>query len=265
MRRDSAAAAGRAPQPGRRRSVESCAGSYRSPGGRPRGHNVLCGDHPAAASLRVGPRPVEGGRWSAHRGLRRGTLLGSFPGGWLAARYGPKRATITGLVLMSVSGLAFGFGKHIEVLDAARFVQGVGSVQRDGSAELVGRRVLRGPRKADRLGDRSAILGVVLGPALGGVAVVLNPEIVFSGVTLLGLGLCWWASTIPAPSPGESRERLGARHVFSRPLLMAFCLVCFRLSSQGWSRSWCRCDSTNWERQVCLSVPHSCWRGSSRR
>jgi MFS family permease len=155
-----------------------------------------------------------------------GTLLGSFPGGWLAARYGPKRATITGLVLMSVSGLAFGCGKHIAVLDAARFVQGVGGAfswtgvlswlvveSSGGRGKLIGSAIA------------SAILGVVLGPALGGVAVVLNPEVVFSGVTLLGLGLCWWASTIPAPSPGESRRRLGARQVFSRPLLMAFCLV----------------------------------------
>ena len=155
-----------------------------------------------------------------------GTLLGSFPGGWLAAKYGPKRATITGLVLLSVSGLAFGLGKQIAVLDSARFVQGLGGAfswtgvlswlvveSSGGRGKLIGSAIA------------SAIIGVVLGPALGGVAVVLSPEVVFSGVALLGVALCWWASTIPAPTRAERRQRPSARLVFSRPLLMAFCLV----------------------------------------
>jgi MFS family permease len=155
-----------------------------------------------------------------------GTLLGSFPGGWLAARYGPKRATITGLVLMSASGLAFGLGKHIAVLDAARFVQGVGGAfSWTGVLSWLVAEASGGRGKLIGSAIASAILGVVLGPALGGVAVVLSPEIVFSGVTLLGVGLCWWASTISAPSPGERRRRLDARQFFGRPLLMAFCLV----------------------------------------
>jgi MFS family permease len=155
-----------------------------------------------------------------------GTLLGSFPGGWLAARYGPKRATITGLVLLSVSGLAFGFGQQIAVLDGARFLQGVGGAfswtgvlswlvlaSSGGRGRLIGSAIA------------SAITGVVLGPALGGVAVVLSPEIVFSGVALLGAALCWWASTIPAPRRAERTRPMSAKLVLYRPLLVAFCLV----------------------------------------
>ena len=155
-----------------------------------------------------------------------GTLVGSFPAGWFAARYGPKRATITGLVLLSVSGLFFGFGKHIAVLDAARFLQGVGGAfswtgvlswlvaeSSEGRGKLIGSAIA------------SAIIGVILGPALGGVAVALSPEVVFSGVALLGLGLCWWASTIAGPPPAERHGSLNRGLVFKPSVLIAICLV----------------------------------------
>src|SRR5690242_19735975 len=138
-----------------------------------------------------------------------GTLVGSFPAGWFAARLGSKRATTTGLVLLSVSGLFFGFGKHIAILDAARFLQGVGGAfswtgvlswlvaeSSEGRGRLIGSAIA------------SAIVGVILGPALGGVAVALSPEVVFTGVALVGVGLCWWTSTIAAPPPAERRGSL---------------------------------------------------------
>src|SRR3954466_14250906 len=55
-----------------------------------------------------------------------GTLVGSLPAGWLIARAGVKATVLTGLALMSLAGLAFAFGDTIGVLDAARFLQGVG-------------------------------------------------------------------------------------------------------------------------------------------
>jgi MFS family permease len=155
-----------------------------------------------------------------------GTLLASFPGGWFAARYGPKRATIAGLVLLSASGLVFGFGRHIAVLDIARFVQGVGGAftwtgvltwlvvaSSGGRGKLIGSAIA------------SAITGVILGPALGGAAVVLSPEVVFSGVAVAGAALCWWASTIPAPALREAPQSLSPKVILRRPLLLAFGLV----------------------------------------
>src|SRR5262245_51291294 len=155
-----------------------------------------------------------------------GTLPGSFPGGWFAARYGPKHTTITGLILMSISGLAFGFGQHIALLDAARFVQGVGGAfswtgvlswliveSSGGRGKLIGSAIA------------SAITGVVLGPALGGVAVVLSPEVEFSGVAVVGAVLCWWASAIRAPARRERRRPFGAGLLLHPQLLIAFCLV----------------------------------------
>src|SRR3954447_16812554 len=55
-----------------------------------------------------------------------GTLLGSLPAGWLAARIGVRKTVLTGLGMMIVSSVAFGFAHSVAVLDIARFVQGVG-------------------------------------------------------------------------------------------------------------------------------------------
>jgi MFS family permease len=155
-----------------------------------------------------------------------GTLVGSLPAGWFAARYGSKRATITGLVLLSVSGLCFGFGKQIAILDAARFLQGVGGAfswtgvlswlvaeSSEGRGKLIGSAIA------------SSIIGVILGPALGGVAVALSPQVVFSGVALLGVGLCAWASTIAGPPPAERHGSLNRSLVVKPSVLIAICLV----------------------------------------
>ena len=56
-----------------------------------------------------------------------GTLVGALPSGLLAARVGVKPTALTGLGLLSATSLAFGFAESVWVLDAARFLQGVGA------------------------------------------------------------------------------------------------------------------------------------------
>src|SRR4029453_3759824 len=56
-----------------------------------------------------------------------GALLGGIPGGIGAARYGPKRAVVAGLVLLSISSFGFALADTALALGAARFVQGVAS------------------------------------------------------------------------------------------------------------------------------------------
>ena len=56
-----------------------------------------------------------------------GALLGGIPGGLAAARFGPKRAVIAGLLLLSVSSVAFAAADSALALGGARFVQGIAS------------------------------------------------------------------------------------------------------------------------------------------
>ena len=106
-----------------------------------------------------------------------GTLVGSLPAGWLAARVGVKPTVLLGLGLLAVTSVAFGFAQSVVVLDVARFAQGLGGAcsWAGGLAWLVSASPAerRGTVIGSALG--AAIVGVLLGPALGGLATDLEP------------------------------------------------------------------------------------------
>src|SRR5690242_11409421 len=56
-----------------------------------------------------------------------GTLIASLPAGYLASRFGPRRTSVVGLLVLGVVTLLFGFLKSIYPLDVARFIQGAAS------------------------------------------------------------------------------------------------------------------------------------------
>jgi MFS family permease len=157
-----------------------------------------------------------------------GTLLGSFPGGWLAIRAGVKPTVLLGLGLLAGSSLAFAFAHQVALLDLARFVQGIGGAcsWAGGLAWIV----VASPaaRRGELIGSAlaAAILGVLLGPLLGGIATVLSPEAVFSGVCLLALALLGWAASTRGVDPaGEPDLRALAAALGRRDVRAGFWLV----------------------------------------
>ena len=157
-----------------------------------------------------------------------GTLLGTFPGAWLAARLGVRPTVLAGLGLMSASGLVFAFADDVVVLDIARFGQGIG-----GACSWIGAfswLVSAAPaeRRGEMIGSAlaAAIFGVLLGPVLGGIATVIGPEPVFSSAAVLGSALAaWtWATAAPAPTSFPGWRRLSAA-VRVRSVVAGFWLV----------------------------------------
>jgi MFS family permease len=135
-----------------------------------------------------------------------GTLLGSLPAGWLAARAGVRVTIMGGLGLMIAASLAFAFAASIGPLDVARFVQGLGGAASwaAGMAWVI-ERAPEG-RRAEMIGMTlaAAIAGGLLGPALGTLAAQTTPKVAFSAVAALGFGLLLWTLTEPAPAPSRA-------------------------------------------------------------
>jgi predicted MFS family arabinose efflux permease len=130
-----------------------------------------------------------------------GTLLGALPGGWLVARAGVKPTILLGLTLMAIAGVTFALARSAALLDAARFVQGIGGAcsWAAGMAWLAGAvpRERRGEVLGGALG--AAIFGVQLGPVVGAFATATSREVAFSTAVVLGAALAAWAWATPAP------------------------------------------------------------------
>jgi MFS family permease len=152
-----------------------------------------------------------------------GTFAGAIPSGWLAARWGVKPTLLLGLTLLGATSLVFGFAGHIVLLDAARFVQGVGGacMWAAGMAWLVS--ATPADRRGELIGSAlaAAIVGVLLGPVLGGAATVLSPEAVFSAVAVVAAILAAWAWTIPGAPPEQGSGLHGLPRALARPAVLA--------------------------------------------
>jgi len=131
-----------------------------------------------------------------------GTFAGALPGGWLAARFGVRTAVLTGLALMSVSGVVFALGTSELVLDVARFVQGLGGACSWAGALAWLASAAPRERRGELLGTAlgAAIVGGQLGPVAGAAADALGRDVVFSAAAVLGAGLAVWAWRTPAPA-----------------------------------------------------------------
>jgi MFS family permease len=116
-----------------------------------------------------------------------GTLIGSLPGGVLAARAGPRITVCIGLALLACSTIAFGFLGSVVALDVARFVEGLGGAcsWAGGIAWIVAE--TPPDRRGTMIGRAlaAAIGGSLFGPAVGTVATATGRPILFSALAVL--------------------------------------------------------------------------------
>jgi predicted MFS family arabinose efflux permease len=151
-----------------------------------------------------------------------GTLLGSLPGGILAARLGPKPTVFSGLALLACSSVAFGFLHDVALLDLARLVQGVG-----GACSWAGGLAwILAEAPPDRRGGLigralgAAIGGALFGPVVGTIADAIGRRAVFSSVVVVAALLALEARRVPST---HLRSDQGLREVaatFRRPAVV---------------------------------------------
>jgi MFS family permease len=154
-----------------------------------------------------------------------GAVLGTLPAGWLAVRAGSRRTLLLGLSLMTVSSVGFAFAGSVVLLDATRFLDGIG-----GACAWTGAMgwlvsVTPAAQRGTTIGKAmsAALAGVLLGPVLGAVAQAVGPEVPFSVVGLFAALLAVVALRMPVASAPpvvterpyatawrEARVRLGA-------------------------------------------------------
>jgi MFS family permease len=157
-----------------------------------------------------------------------GTLLAALPAGLVASRIGPRRTVIYGLLLLGVSSLVFGLVEEIDLLDAARFTQGIaGALIWAGALTWL---ITASPdeNRGSVIGTAlgTAVAGALLGPVLGALAASIGTELVFGSVLLITGALAFAASRLPdtgAPQRQPLRE-VGAT-MLSRPVREAAAFV----------------------------------------
>ncbi len=165
-----------------------------------------------------------------------GTLVGSVPGGVLAARAGPKLTVCAGLALLAASTLAFGFLHTAAALDIARFVEGLGGAcsWAGGLAWIVAESPpeRRGALMGSALG--AAIGGALFGPVIGTLANAVGRGAAFSGVVVVAVLLIDRARRLHSSHVGSDqgvRALIDARH--SRALVAGMWLVALPAVASG--------------------------------
>ncbi len=133
-----------------------------------------------------------------------GAMLGGIPAGLLAARIGPKRTVVIGLVTLGIATLAFALGSSPLSLGAARFAQGVTSALTWAGALAWLTLATPRARRGRTLGTvfSFAVLGFIVGPAIGAVG-----ELTSITGTFAVIGVAAGLLSIGAASfPGSPRD-----------------------------------------------------------
>jgi predicted MFS family arabinose efflux permease len=139
-----------------------------------------------------------------------GTVIASLPMAWLVSRIGARRGLTIGLTLLAISSLTFGLAKELWLLDAARFVQGVGGAATWTAGLALLTAVAPGERRAEVLGTAfaAAVGGALLGPIVGALGRALGTAEVFGAVAVIAVALlvAILRGDAFADPPGERRD-----------------------------------------------------------
>lgn len=180
-----------------------------------------------------------------------GALIAGIPSGLFAARIGPKRTVVVGLLVLAVSTAAFAIGDSAATLAAARFTQGVASAITWCGAlawlTLATPRDQRGKLVGSVFGV--AVLGFIVGPAVGAIAELTSLQGTFLVISALTVLVGAFAATFPSAradaQPPDALRRalrnmrfLTALWLFLVPALflgVVDLLVPLELDDAGWT------------------------------
>jgi MFS family permease len=147
-----------------------------------------------------------------------GALLGGVPGGALAGRFGPKRAVVLGLLVLTASSVAFALATGPAALGLARFVQGLASTTTwSGALAWITAEAPR-ERRGQVLGTTFsfAVLGAILGPTFGAVAEHVGIRGSFAVVGAITFVLAIVATGHPPATP-EAPAARGLQRALADP------------------------------------------------
>ncbi|MGF1472638.1 MAG: MFS transporter [Rubrobacteraceae bacterium] len=132
-----------------------------------------------------------------------GIILGSIPGAYLTAKAGAKNTAILGLLLLVATSLPFGFAGEYWILVALRLGEGFASALSWISAFTWIFVWAPEERRGQMIGTlfSAAVVGALVGPALGGVAGAVGVAPVFVAVAIIGAVVACWTFLTPGPPP----------------------------------------------------------------
>lgn len=152
-----------------------------------------------------------------------GIIAGSVPGAYLTSKIGVKGTAMLGLFLLAATSLPFGFVGEYWMLVALRLGEGFASALSWISAFTWVFISAPEERRGQMLGTliSAAVVGAMIGPALGGAADVFGVANLFVAVALLGLAVMIWTFLTPAPPPSNDLPSLRSLSALVRPRLSA--------------------------------------------